>query len=397
MDSFASELGVSFAPPYEGPHVVPRERVCQPPACSHRCVRCVSLPQRIAELSALVCSRKALGFSVTRRCSASRVTKRVACLRDRSRQTRAACRAGAAHVHPEQPWRRGAQGDVQALERAPLPGRRRRGAGRPRGHRAGRPARVHAELRHDAQTDPALAGHECAPRPPPLRLWQCCAWVHVCVDVPSSSATHRLVCAVGIPSPALLGCYWITLLAPLEPVASHADLWSRLEALKPAWQEPQGERDGPLEPQIEGYYGAIAAGRGGIFFAVCRGKARPRALSRRSLTPCFACACAARHVHRARICNHCLKRCRVVRATVMRCQRDNLTVATGFGGYQLCGRPRTGCRLHRHPVPRFQGREGGAQEEVQRRAAQPAARHHQRRRVVQPTGLSRDEPGATLL
>ena len=38
------------------------------------------------------------------------------------------------------------------------------------------------------------------------------------------------------------------------------------------WTEPQGGSAEDLEESIQDYYTAIKEGRGGIFFAVCRGK-----------------------------------------------------------------------------------------------------------------------------
>lgn len=59
-------------------------------------------------------------------------------------------------------------------------------------------------------------------------------------------------------------CIWV----------SNAGSWKKLRKIKPVWKEPQGGSPEALEESIQEYYEAIKDGRGGIFFAVCRGKVR---------------------------------------------------------------------------------------------------------------------------
>ena len=66
-----------------------------------------------------------------------------------------------------------------------------------------------------------------------------------------------------------------------------AGLWKRLEALKVIKVEPASTKE--LENEIQGYRSAIENGRGGLFFAVCRGKVCLRDSAEHALTAICAC------------------------------------------------------------------------------------------------------------
>lgn len=55
------------------------------------------------------------------------------------------------------------------------------------------------------------------------------------------------------------------------------------------WTEPQGGTAEELEQSIQEYYAAIKDGRGGIFFAVCRGKVRLHHLPHSVFTTLESC------------------------------------------------------------------------------------------------------------
>lgn len=55
-------------------------------------------------------------------------------------------------------------------------------------------------------------------------------------------------------------------------------LWQKLNAVKPISCEPRGSGE-DFDAVMTRYYEGIQRGAGGLFFAVCRGKARPAAKS----------------------------------------------------------------------------------------------------------------------
>ncbi len=52
-------------------------------------------------------------------------------------------------------------------------------------------------------------------------------------------------------------------------------LLDQVQAVKPVFQEPRGAGD-VFDRAVKAYYSSVAAGKGGLFMAVCRGKVSKR-------------------------------------------------------------------------------------------------------------------------
>lgn len=85
-------------------------------------------------------------------------------------------------------------------------------------------------------------------------------------------------CAAARPSALCFPSRELPLPLPLHPCALQAapqttGLWKRLASAKPIVTEPRGGGPEALAEVMKSYYDGVAAGKGGLFMAVCRGKA----------------------------------------------------------------------------------------------------------------------------